>query len=138
MSVTKVEETKEFLKSIIDFFKSVDENIFELNKQLVTKEGEQEDLLHELELGKLNAIDINKTARQLIKTRKERRQIKNNLELLKTLKPTTDTYYKKGINAEITQTISNLDSLLKTWHDRKYTPRVLEDLKCVEDKDEQD
>lgn len=95
MIVTKVEDTKEFLNSVIDFFKSIDENIFELNKQLATKEGEQEDLLHELELGKLNAIDINKTARQLIKTRKERRQIKNNLELLKTLKPTTDTYYKK-------------------------------------------
>lgn len=136
MVVGKVEETKKFLESIIDFFKNVDENIFELNKQLAIKEGEQEDLLHELELGKLNAIDINKTARQLIKTRKERRQIKDNLELLKTLKPTTDTYYKKGINAEITQTISNLDSLLKTWHDRKYTPRVLKDLKCAEVEDE--
>lgn len=136
MTITKVEDTKDFFSNIIDFFKSVDENIFELNKQLTIKEGEQEDLLHELELGKLNAIEINKVARQLTKTRKERRQIKNNLELLKTLKPTADTYYKKGINAEITQTISNLDNLLKTWRDRKYTPRVLKDLKCAEAKDE--
>lgn len=129
-------KTKEFLTNITDFFKSVDENIVELNKELTLKEGEQEDLLHELELGKLNAIEINKTARRLIKTRKERRKIKDNLEIVKTLKTLANIYYTKGINAEILQTITNLSNLEKVWRDRKYKARVLEDLKCVEVKDE--
>ncbi len=136
MEIQKIDNAKSFLQDIIEFFKSIDENIFELNKQLTTKEGEQEDLLHEFELSKLNAVEINRVARRLIKTRTERRQIKDNLELLKTVKPLADIYYKKGINAEIIQTISNLDSLIKTWNDRKYHARVLKDLKCTEEEDE--
>lgn len=136
MRIQNTEETKSLLINITDFFRSIDENIAELNKQLAIKEGEQEDLLHEFELSKLNAVEIMLTGKRLIKTRKERRAIKNNLELLKTLKPLSDTYYKKGINAEIIQTISNLDSLLKTWNDRKYHSRVFKDLKCAEAKDE--
>ena len=136
MIIDDTERTKQFLIDITEFFKSIDENIAELNKKLAIKEGEQEDLLHEFELSKLNAVEIMITGKRLIKTRKERREIKNNLELVKTLKPLADVYYKKGINAEITQTISNLGSLIKTWEDRKYNARILKDLKCAGAKDE--
>lgn len=136
MTKKKVEKTKQFLSEIIEFFKSIDEDIFELNKQSTIKDGEQEDLLHEFELGKLNAVEIQKTGKRMIKMRKERREIKDTIDVLKTIKPLADTYYKKGINAEIIQTITNLDNLLKTWNDRKYKPRVLKDLKCVEANDE--
>ena len=132
MKIENTEETKKFLTEITEFFISVDENIADLNKQLSIKEGEQEDLLHEVELSKLNAIEMMNLCKRLKNTRVERRKIKNNLQLLKTIKPLSDTYYKKGINAEIVQTIKNIESLENVWRDRSYVPRVLKDLKCVE------
>lgn len=127
-----IEDVKNYLTGITDFFVSIDENIAEMNRQLTTKEGEQEDLLHEIELSKLNAIEMMNLCKRLKNTRVERRKIKNNLQLLKTIKPLSDTYYKKGINAEIVQTIKNIESLENVWRDRSYVPRVLKDLKCVE------
>lgn len=136
MTINNTEEAKRFLTEITEYFNSIDDNIADLNKQLATKEGEQEDLLHELEISKLNAIEIMKVGQRLIKTRRERRTIKDNLQLLNTIKPLAHLYYTKGMNAEIIQTIKNLDSLLRTWEDRKYHARVLKDLKCTEAKDE--
>lgn len=132
MQINNTEETKKFLTEITEFFMSVDDNMTELNKQLATKDGEQEDLLHELELSKLNAIDLVHVSKRLVDVRRKRRVIKDNIELIKTLKPLSDTYYKKGINAEIVQTIKNIESLENVWRDRSYVPRVLKDLKCVE------
>lgn len=132
MNIETLEEAKEFLEKVVEFFKSIDENIAEMNKNLVIKEGEQEDLLHEIELSKLNTFEIAKVATRLKNTRKQRREIKDKLNILKTIKPTADFYYKKGFNAEIVQAITNLNNLEKTWQERKYNPRVLKDLKCVE------
>lgn len=132
MKVNNPKEIKQLLTDVIDFFNSIDNEINELNKQLNIKEGEQEDLLHEFEMAKLNGIEMMKVSKSMITTRKERRKIKDNLELLKTLKPLANMYYTKGMNAEILQTIKNIETLESNWTSRKYTPRVLNNLKCAE------
>ena len=49
-----------------------------------------------------------KVAKKLIETRKERREFKNKLELINTLKGYADKYITKGIIADTKQVIKNV------------------------------
>mgnify|MGYP007065356218 FL=1 len=56
MVIENMQQTIELLKNIKDFFFNIDETEKRLNTELYNKEGERDDLLHEIELSKLNAI----------------------------------------------------------------------------------
>lgn len=131
MQIENIEESKKLLVEVENLFNSLDEVKKGLEKELYIKEDETQDYLHELELGNLNGIDIMKTSKRLIKTRKERRVIKNKLEVLNTLKGYTDKYINKGIITETRQVIKNLDTLEENWKNRSYNAKVVEDLKCA-------
>ena len=131
MQIESIEESKKLLVEVENLFNSLDEVKKGLEKELYIKEDETQDYLHELELGNLNGIDIMKTSKRLIKTRKERRVIKNKLEVLNTLKGYTDKYINKGIISETRQAISNLEKLEENWRTRSYNAKVVEDLKCA-------
>lgn len=136
MQLDKMEEVK---KAIADF-KSIFTNIYDVKKeledQLSIKDDETTDYLHELELGNLNAIEVMATAKKLIHSRKERRIIKEKLELINTTKGFVDNYIVKGIVGELEQVEKNLDTLKRNQENRQYTPRVLKDLKCAKKKKE--
>ena len=68
---------EEILKIMKQFLENIELEFAELLEELSTKEAEQQDLLHELELNKLNAVEISKVAIQLRQVRRERRVIKN-------------------------------------------------------------
>lgn len=133
-------DNMEEVKKAITEFKSIFTNIYDVKKdiedQLAIKDDETIDYLHELELGDLNAIDLMKTAKKLIKTRKERRVLKDKLELIKTTKGFVDNYIVKGIVGELEQVVENIDTLKRNQENRQYTPRVLQDLKCAKKKKE--
>ena len=76
-----------------------------------------------------------KVSNSLIKTRKERRILKNKLELLNTIKGYTDKYITKGILADTKQAIKNIDTLKSNQETKEYTPRVIKDLKCAKKKE---
>ena len=78
---------------------------------------------------------MTKIAKKLKNVRKERREFKNQLEVVNTLKGYTDRYITKGILAETKQVLENLDTLKKNQETRVYTPRVIKDLKCVKRKE---
>ena len=103
MQLDNMEEVK---KAIADF-KSIFTNIYDVKKeledQLSIKDDETTDYLHELELGNLNAIEVMATAKKLINSRKERRIIKEKLELINTTKGFVDNYIDKGIVGELEQ-----------------------------------
>ena len=101
-------------------------------QELSNKEAEQQDLLHELELNNLNAVEITKVAIDLKKVRKERRIIKNDIERVKTIKSFTDKYNNKFIVNEIKTLIKELYKLQKRQNNRQYEPRVLKDRKIGE------
>lgn len=136
MQLDNMEEVK---KAIADF-KSIFTNIYDVKKeledQLSIKDDETTDYLHELELGNLNAIEVMATAKKLINSRKERRIIKEKLELINTTKGFVDNYIVKGIVGELEQVEKNLDTLKRNQENRQYTPRVLKDLKCAKKKKE--
>ncbi len=131
MQLDNMEEVKILMLEIEDLFTNLDENKKELEKAIEIKEAEQRDYLHELELAKLNGIEIMQVAKELIKTRKERRVLKDKLELINTLKGYTDKFINKGIIAETRQAIKNIDTLENNHETREYTPRVVKNLKCA-------
>lgn len=105
MQIDNIEEMKILLIEIEEVFTYLDDVKKDIENKICIKEAEQEDYLHELELAKLNGIEIMKVSNALIKTRKERRILKNKLELINTLKGYTDKYITKGIIADTKQAI---------------------------------
>lgn len=134
MQLDNMEEVKVLLQDIEKLFMNLEDYKKELENQISIKEAEQSDYLHELELGNLNGIEIMKTSKKLIETRKERRILKDKLEVIKTLKGYTDKFILKGIIAETRQAISNIDTLKSNVESREYTPKVIKQLKCAKKK----
>lgn len=137
MVIENMQETIDLLKNIKEFFYNIDETEKKLNTDLYSKEGERDDLLHEIELSKLNAIERMQTYSKLETVLKERRIIKDKIELINTIKPYTSKFITKGICAETDTTIKNIETLKSNQESRQYTPRVIKDLKCAKKKKEE-
>lgn len=136
MRVDNTEDVKAIFIEMENLFTNLDSVKKELENEICVKEAEQTDYLHELELAKLNGIEIMKVANSLIKTRKERRKLKNRLELVNTIKGFTDEYIKKGIVSNLKQLIKNIDTLKSNQETREYTPKAIKTLKCAKKKEE--
>lgn len=136
MQLNNMEEVKKVITDFKSIFTSIYDVKKELEDQLSIKDDETTDYLHELELGNLNAIEVMATAKKLINSRKERRIIKEKLELIKTTKGFVDNYIVKGIVGDLEQVVENLETLKRNQENRQYTPRILKDLKCAKKKKE--
>lgn len=131
MQLENMEEAKILLLEMENLFTEVDNLKKELEIKIDTKNNETVDYLHELELAKLNGIEIMSIAKALIKTRKERRILKDQLALINTLKGYTDKYITKGIIADTRQVIKNIDTLKNNQDTREFVPKVVKGLKCA-------
>ncbi|MCF0126132.1 MAG: hypothetical protein HUJ68_10345 [Clostridia bacterium] len=131
MKLDNMEEVKILMLEMEDLFTNLDEKKKEIENEICIKEAEQEDYLHELELSKLNGIEIMQVSKELIKVRRERRKLKDKLELINTIKGYTDKYITKGIIADTRQAILNIDTLKSNQDGREYTPRIIKNLKCA-------
>ncbi len=127
---------EEFLIEMKNFFENIDKLKTDLEQEIKRVELERNDLLHELELGNLNAVELTKVAVVLRDVLKERRQYKDELAKVMTLKGFTDKYNNKLIVGDIIQVLKNLRTLEKNNKERIYNPRVIKKLKCAEAKDE--
>lgn len=128
--------TEEFLISMKNFFENIDKLKADLEQEIKRVEMERNDMLHELELGNLNAIELTKVAVTLRDILKERRKYKDELAKVMTLKGFTDKYNNKLIVGDIIQVLKNLRTLEKNNAERQYNPRIIKDLKCVEVQDD--
>lgn len=134
MQIDNIEDAKILLLEIENLFMNLEDIKKNLEQQINIKDDETQDYLHEIELSKLNAFELSKVAVLLRDTRKERRMLKNKLELINTLKGYSDKYITKGIIADTKQAIQNIDTLKINQETREYTPRVVKDLKCAKKK----
>lgn len=128
---------EEFLIQMKNFFEGIDKLKIDLEKQIAKTELERNDLLHELELGNLNAIEMTQVAKTLKEVLQERRKYKDELAKVMTLKGFTDKYNNKMITGDIILVLKNLRTLEKNNEARTYSPRRIKNLKCAEAKDEQ-
>lgn len=129
MKIDNIDEVEEFAKEMNYFFTYIERTNSDLKNELRIKELEQDDLLHEIELSKLNAFELSKVAVRLRNVRQERRVIKDKLEFISTLKGFADKYNNKLITGDIAQLLKNIRNLKENWEARIYKTRVLEDLK---------
>jgi hypothetical protein len=131
VKIDNVDEVKELLVDIDILFSNLDDIKKELEEKIRQKEAEQEDYLHEIELGNLNGIQLTGVAKQLKQTRKERRVFKDKLDLINTLKGYTDKYITKGIIGDTKQAIKNIEMLESNHKTREYVPRIIKNLRCA-------
>lgn len=131
MKIDNVDEVKELLVDIDILFSNLDDIKKELEEKIRQKEAEQEDYLHEIELGNLNGMQLTGVAKQLKQTRKERRAFKDKLDLINTLKGYTDKYITKGIIGDTKQAIKNIEMLESNHKTREYVPRIIKNLRCA-------
>lgn len=129
MKIDNIDEVEEFAKEMNYFFTYIERTNSDLKNELRIKELEQDDLLHEIELSKLNAFELSKVAVRLRNVRQERRVIKDKLEFISILKGFADKYNNKLITGDIAQLLKNIRKLKDNWETRIYKTRVLEDLK---------
>lgn len=136
MIIENMQQTIDLLNNIKDFFYNIEEIEKKLIAELYNKEGERDDLLHEIELSDLNIGERASTYKKLKMVLQERRIIKDKIELVNTIKPYTSKFITKGICAETDVTIKNIETLKSNQENRQYTPRVIKDLKCAKKKKE--
>ncbi len=129
MQIDDIDEVEKFVEKMNYFFTNIERTNSDLKNKLRTKELEQDDLLHEIELSKLNTFELAKVATRLKKTRNERREIKDKLEFISTLKGFSDKYTNKLITGDFINLLKNIRTLREKWNTRIYKTRVLEDLK---------
>ena len=129
---------EEFLIEMKNFFENIDTLKTDLENQVKETEYARNDLLHELELANLNAVEMTRVAKTLKEVLKERRKYKDELAKVMTLKGFTDKYNNKLIVGDIILALKNLRTLKSNNETRTYTPRRITNLKCTEEKiDEQ-
>lgn len=126
-----------FLTKMKQFFEGVDILKQNLSEEVQRTDNITQDLLHELELGNLDAVEMMAVAKQLKEVRQERRKYKDELARTNTLKGFTDKYNNKLIVGDIIQLLKNLKTLENNQNTRIYNPKVLKNLKCTEAKHEQ-
>ncbi len=69
MQIDNIDEIEKFVEEMNYFFTNIERVNSDLKNQLRTKELEQDDLLHEIELSKLNAFELTKVATRLQKNK---------------------------------------------------------------------
>ncbi len=121
---------EELLNYILSFLKNTKSEEEKVTEELRIKELEQQDLLHELEISKLNACEMAYITKRLIQVRKERRKIKNDLEKIRLLRRFTERQNAKNLNGEIATLLHELKKVNNIQKYGKYKPRILKDLKC--------
>lgn len=125
---------EEFLIEMKNFFENIDKLKVDLEKQIKETELVRDDLLHELELANLDAVDMSKLAKTLKEVLKERRKYKDELAKVMTLKGFTDKYNNKLIVGDIINVLKNLKTLKDNNSTRAYRARRITNLKCAETK----
>lgn len=130
-------ETEEFINNLKYFFENIDTELKKVECEIANKELERDDMLHEIELGNLNAVELGMAASKLRKIMQNRRVLKNQREYIYTLKGFSDKFITKGIIGDSKQLLTNIENLNRARKERKYTPRILKDLKIGKWKEKQ-
>ena len=115
-------EIEDILKYTLAFFQDIDKRLFELNNLQSKWDIKQDELLHYIENHNLDAVKSCKIIKQLKYVRAERRQVKNEIDVIRSLKDTfVDKYKNKFIEKDLIQALKNLKELEQKKNNPKYT-----------------
>lgn len=110
---------EDVLKLILNLFQTVDKQLEELARKQSEWDIKQQEVLHYIENHNLDAVQRCKIVGLLKDIRYERRQVKNEIDVLKSIKDTfVDKYKNKFIEKDIILALKNL----KEVHNRQANP----------------
>lgn len=119
-------KVEDILKLVLKFFQETDKRLEELKNQLSIWDIKQQEILHYIENHNLNAAESCKLIKLLKNIRKERRIIKEEMDVIRSVKDTfIDKYKNKFIEKDLIQTIKNLKQLEIRQNNPKYTYQFL-------------
>lgn len=128
-------EIEDLLKTMLAFFQDIDKRLEKLNNELSIADIKQQEILHYIENHNLNAVDSCKIIKLLKTVREERREIKNEQDVIQSLKDTfADKYKNKFIEKDLIQALKNLKELRERQNNPRYNYKFL--TKDLEVKDE--
>ena len=117
---------EETLRYMLVFFQDIDKRLKELSNEQSIADTKQDEILHYIENHNLSASQSCKLIKQLKKIRKERRLVKDEINIIMSLKGTfVDKYKNKFIEKDIMQALNNLKALENKQNNPKYTYQYL-------------
>ena len=117
---------EDILKYTLTFFQDIDKRLAELKNKQSMWDIKQDELLHYIENHNLDAVKSCKIVKQLKYVRAERRQVKNEIDVIRSLKDTfVDKYKNKFIEKDLIQALKNLKELEQRKNNPKYTYQYL-------------
>lgn len=124
---------EKLLKQMLNFFQNIDKRMSELSVQQSKWDSIQDEFLHYIENHNINAVKSCKIIKQLKYVRNERRKVKNEIDVIRSLKATfVDKYNNKFIEKDLIQAIKNLKDLNQRQINIKYTYQYLtEELEVI-------
>ena len=120
-------DTVEAISNFLKAMSELDNQWEQICSDISKADLETEDILHEIELSRLNASEGYHWASQLQKVRKRRRDSKDQQSTLQPFKQWADR--QKSLTIDLYKTLNSMKNVVKMKDIRVYHPRVRTDLK---------
>lgn len=123
------------MKYMLNLFNNTGDDLHKEYERLSQKDMELNDLDHYIEIHSLKSYELAKIGRLRKTLREERREIKNNIEMIEVIKKFTDKYNNKLITGDIIQNLKEQGVLRKRQENPtyKYRTSILERLEAKDD-----
>lgn len=124
---------EDLMQYMLNLFNNTDKELHEEYEKLSQKDMELSDLDHYIEIHSLKSYELAKVGKLRKTLREERRQIKNNIEKIETIKKFTDKYNNKLITGDIIQNLKEQGTLRKKQENPtyKYRTDIIEKLEVL-------
>ena len=129
-------EVETLMKYMLNLFNNTKDDLQKELDKLSQKDMELSDLDHYIENHSLKSYELAKVGRLRKTLREERREIKNNIDMIEVVKKFTDKYNNKLITGDIIQNLKEQGILKKKQENPSYKYRT-NILDRLEAKDEQ-
>lgn len=126
---------EELMKYMLNLFNNTSDDLHKEYEKLSNKDMELSDLDHYIENHTLKAYELAKVGRLRKTLREERREIKNNIEMIEVIKKFTDKYNNKLITGDIIQNLKEQGILKKRQESPiyKYRTSILDRLEAKDE-----
>ena len=112
------------MKYMLNLFNNTGDDLHKEYERLSQKDMELSDLDHYIEIHSLKSYELAKIGRLRKTLREERREIKNNIEMIEVIKKFTDKYNNKLITGDIIQNLKEQGILRKRQENPTYKYRT--------------
>lgn len=115
---------EDLMQYMLNLFNNADKELHEEYEKLSQKDMELSDLDHYIEIHSLKSYELAKIGKLRKTLREERRQIKNNIDMIEVVKKFTDKYNNKLITGDIIQNLKEQGVLRKKQENPSYKYRT--------------